>query len=349
MKYTYLVYPKNPNLYHSPVTFAEALALKFDRETMQVDKLSKINFSTSLELLTKITTANNDDQISVFFFSTQPEYIVLIFVLRCVSYILQKDLKIYHQMHEPTYEKGRSNLKTTLLVYWSNFILSRLADRIILSSQQAVSKGEKFIERSKIVQINLVFSSQNIPELTTSLATLAQSWEKLTTVSLIGIAAKDKNPAGFLALANIANRTYPDRMKFIRAGWDKDVKLDYSYEKIVHFPGYISNSAKKFLLSLTHVIVIPYNFSTQSGVISEALSYGKIVILNDIPAFDHFRGLKSVFTINFNDHEQIADCLRQISCMSVAEYESCYWASVNYFDQHNSVAYLKERLGDLAL
>ena len=349
MKYTYLIYPKNPNLHHSPVTLSAALALEFDRQAMQVDKLSKIDFSTSLELIKKIATASNDDRVSVFFFSTQPEYIVLIFILRCVSYILRKDLKIYHQMHEPTYEKGRSSLKTTLLVYWSNFILSRLADRIILSSQQAVAKGEKFIDRAKIVQINLVFSSQSTHELTTSLASLAQSWEKLKTVSLIGIAAKDKNPTGFLALVNIANKKYPDRMKFIRAGWDKDVKLDYNYEKIVHFPGYISNSAKNFLLSLTHVIVIPYHFSTQSGVISEALSYGKIVILNDIPAFDHFRSLKSVFMVDFNDREQIADCLERISSMSVSEYESCYWESVKYFNQHNSVTYLKEKLDDLVL
>jgi glycosyltransferase involved in cell wall biosynthesis len=349
MNYIYLIDPKNPNLKHCPVMFMEGLVTEFDREQITVSSLDRADFATSRYLIQKLITTKRSDTISVFFFATQLEYIFLMFALRCLSILLQRDLKIYHHMHEPKYEPGRANLKTSLLLYWCNFIISRLADRIILSSEQALIKAQEFIKPAQIAQINLVFSSHSSDDLKTNLIELSKSWDKLKTISSIGILAPDKNPEGFISLANVANQEYTNRTRFIRAGWDKKIKIDYHQEKIIHFPGYISNSGKKFLLNLTHIIVIPYHYSTQSGVIVEALSYGKILIVNDIPAFDRFRDLKSVFTIDFNDRAKLVTCLNQIFSMSVAEYESCYWESVNYFNKHNSVEYLREKLGDLIL
>lgn len=349
MNYIYLIDPKNPNLKHCPSMFMEGLVTSFDREQVNVNSLDRTDLATSRSLIQKLIAIKQGDTISVFFFATQVEYIFLMFALRCLSILLQRDLQIYHHMHEPKYEPGRASLKTSLLLYWCNLSISRLADRIILSSEQALLKAQEFIKPAKISQINLVFASHNHDELKTNLIELSASWEKLKTISSIGILAADKNPEGFISLANVANQAYANRTRFIRAGCDRQIKIDYHQEQIVHFPGYISNSGKQFLLNLTHIIVIPYHYSTQSGVIVEALSYGKIIIVNDIPAFDRFRDLKSVFTIDFNDRTKLVACLNQIFSMSVAEYESCYWESINYFNQHNSVGYLRERLGDLIL
>ena len=227
--------------------------------------------------------------------------------------------------------------------------MSRLADRIILSSQQALIKAESFIPKEKIVNINLVFASNDRHSLAINLDDLKQSWDKLKTISLIGIAAKDKNPQGFMSLANIANTEYPHKARFIRAGRDKDVKLDYDRENIIQFPGYITNTAKAFLLSLTHVMVIPYNFSTQSGVIIEAMSYGKIIIVNDIPSFSPFKGLKFVWTIDFNSSAQISNCLDRLFSMTADEYAQCCLAAIAYFECNYSKQYLAEKLDDLMI
>ncbi len=345
MIYNYFVKPKNPNLKHCPNSFIEGMEKKYPPESMEIAKINQINITTTIQAIGRIiATKKAGDTSAFFFFSTQPEYILAIAIFRAISFIWHREIEIYHLMHEPRYERGRVSLKTALLVYYSNWMMSKLADRIILSSQQAIEKGRSFIHKDKIVKINLVFASQNRDTLTTNLDNLQQSWEQHKTFSLIGIAAKDKNPAGFLSLASVANSTYPDRARFIRAGWDKDVEINYDKEGIIQFPNYITNTAKDFLLSLTHIVAIPYNFSTQSGVIAESLSYGKILIVNDIPSFSQFKGLKFVFSIDFNSKEQIADCLDRIFTMSKDEYAECCLAAVDYFEQNHSISYLSTKL-----
>ena len=347
MNYIHLVYPKNPNLKHSPSTFAEALVREFGLNQVQIEKVSKINLATSIRLIKQLIRIDNQDTISLFFFSTQTEYILLMFALRCINLVMRKNLKIYHQMHEPRYDPGRASLKISLLLYWSNWLIASFTDRVILSSEQALIRGRTFIPNKKIVQINLTFPPNDRQELIKSLVDLKSSWTKTKTISLIGIAAKDKNPEGFISLIDIANLEYPDQIQAIRAGWDKDVKLDYHHSNIVHFSGYITDDAKKFLSLLTHIIVIPYHASTQSGVVVESLSYGKIVIVNDIPAFQHLRDLASVFIVDFTNKEQISKCLHEIFSMSVDEYEKCYWESIKYFESHNSHLYLQTKLDEL--
>jgi glycosyltransferase involved in cell wall biosynthesis len=350
MKYSYFVDPKNPNLRHCSDSFIDASSLRHDREHTKIERIKPLNITTSTYLIKQIiATKKKGDLISIFLFATQPDYILLLAIVRTLNLILRRDIKIYHLMHEPRYERGRASAKTSLLLYCSNWMMSRLADRIILSSQQALIKAESFIPKEKIVNINLVFASKDRRSLALNLDDLKQSWSKLKTISLIGIAAKDKNPEGFMSLANIANIEYPHKARFIRAGRDKDVKLDYDRENIIQFPGYITHAAKAFLLSLTHVMVIPYNFSTQSGVIIEAMSYGKLIIVNDIPSFSPFKGLKFVWTIDFNSSEQIANCLDRIFSMTADEYEQCCLAAIEYFECNYSKQYLAERLDELTI
>ncbi|MCY7337862.1 MAG: glycosyltransferase [Chamaesiphon sp.] len=129
---------------------------------------------------------------------------------------------------------------------------------------------------------------------------------------MLDTAAPDKNPQGFILLASIVNQQYPGKAKFIRAGRDRDVNVDYDKESIVRFPGYMPDRAKNYLFGLTHFIVVPYLFSTQSGVVTEALSHGKLIIVNDIPAFTHLKGLDFVFAIDFNDEDAIVNCLKDL-------------------------------------
>jgi hypothetical protein len=255
MNCIYLVNPKNPNLKPFPDTFEAVIRAEFDRDRTQVARLNKFDVKSSLALIQKNNTLTAKDTISILLFSTQPEYVLAIVALRCWGSIAQKDIKVYQQMHEPKYEKGRATLKMSLLVYWSNFIMSRICDRIILSSEQAKKNAEEFIAKDKIVRINLTYFNNDPKILARNITELKQSWDKLKTFSSFGIGARDKNIEGFLSLANIVNTKYSEQIQCIRAGWDKDIKLNYDKEQIVHFPGYIPNSAKELLLSLLSFLI----------------------------------------------------------------------------------------------
>jgi hypothetical protein len=84
-------------------------------------------------------------------------------------------------------------------------------------------------------------------------------------------------------------------------------------------------------------------------VVIEALRYGKIVVVNDITAFSHLKGLKSVFIIDFNDRDRISNCLEQLMAMTPDEYEECCWDSINYFNANHSTQYLQGRLNELII
>ncbi|WP_208340007.1 glycosyltransferase [Aetokthonos hydrillicola] len=247
-------------------------------------------------------------------------------------------------MHEPRLEKGRTNPLKAFLVYISNLLFGFLSSKVLLPSNEAVLKAKSFVENQKICQVNLTFMSVPDEILERNLFELRCNWEKVKTFSYLGTAVKDKNPQGFIKFANIVNKYYVDKARLIRAGSDKNVSINYDKELIIRFPGYMSNSAKKFLLGLTHFLVIPYSFSTQSGVIAEALSYGKLLVINDIPAFSCFKNLEFVFLIDFNDESSILKCINYLFSMEISDYEKCYREAVNFYQKNYSVSYLSKTL-----
>jgi len=105
--------------------------------------------------------------------------------------------------------------------------------------------------------------------------------------------------------------------------------------------------AKNYLFGLTHFIVVPYLFSTQSGVVAEALSHGKLIIVNDIPAFTHLKGLDFVFATDFNDEDAIVNCLKDLFNLDWTEYQKRYWNAVNYFRDNFSEIYLAKVMDDM--
>lgn len=348
MNNIYLLNPKNPNLFHCVDAFFNVLSSDVHQSTKRkINRLSSLGWQTVLNISTAIVNTQKEDQINLFLFHTRPVYILLIIFLKFISIVLGKDFQVCNMMHEPSYEKGRASLATSYSIYLCNFALSHLSDKTIVPSEQAFKNAKVFIDQDRLYQINLIFNTPAESYLEQNLLRLRHSWEQSKIFSLIGIAAKDKNPEGFLSLAKETNRQYAGEAKFIRAGLDKDIILDYNLENIVLFPGYITNTAKVFLTSLTHIVVVPYSFSTQSGVIAESLSYGKVVIVNDIPSFSYLKGLDFVFVVDFNRHDEVVKCIHQIFSMTTDEYEKCYFGAINYFKDNHSELYLSKQLVDL--
>ena len=98
---------------------------------------------------------------------------------------------------------------------------------------------------------------------------------------------------------------------------------------------------------MTHFIVVPYSFSTQSGVITEALSYGKLLILNDIPAFSYLKNSSFAFIVDFNNKDSILKCATDLFSMDFNDYENRYWEAVNYFHVNHSESYLARTLSNI--
>ena len=342
MDLIYIFAPKNNNLRHTSDSLDRALKLANDPSFYRSIKINCITWKIVIDLIKKASKLTQGESMSLFFLSIQLDYLLLTMVLKLLSKIFAKKAIVYYLMHEPRYEKGRVNPIDANLVYLYNLLIGNLADRILLPSNEALNKAETFLNPSKFERVNLSFVSITDRILAENLIELKSNWERLKTFSLLGTAAKDKNPQGFVLLANITARQYSGKTRFIRAGRDRDVNVEYDDNIITTFPGYMTDSGKRFLFGMTHFIVVPYFFSTQSGVIAEALSYGKILIVNDIPAFSSLKGLDFVFIIDFSNEDAILKCVDKLFDMDWIDYEQRYWNAVEYFKNNFSELYLSK-------
>jgi hypothetical protein len=339
MNTRYLIKSKNPNLHYFPESFYEALRL------IESENLKVLDRPDVLILLRGLLSIRRKDTFSLFLFSTQIEYILLILLLRFFGKISRKRLCIYHQMHEPWYEQGRTSRRATFLGYVSNVMMSRLSDKTILPSACAMEKAKTFIREDRRVQLNLTFlMSRSVSDLRKKMAELEKTWQSAKTFSLIGGTGPDRNPEGFLSLSSIAQKLYPETTRFIRAGRDTNLSLHYSEMGVLAFPGYIPENTKNFLLNMTHFIVVPYKFSTQSAVIPESLSLGKLLILNNIPGFQYLKNYDFAFIVDFDNHDEIKACLIKIQSMTIEEYRERYWSAIRYFEEYHSNAYLSKNI-----
>ncbi|WP_373540789.1 hypothetical protein [Chamaesiphon sp.] len=347
MNSIYIFVPKNNNLRHTSDSLEEALKLSIQSNLFRSTKIDHITWKIIIDIVKENIKLSPEESQSLFFLSIQLDYLLLTIVLKLLSKIFIKNPVVYYLMHEPRYEQGRVNPLDANLVYLYNLLLGTLVDRILLPSDEAFNKAKTFLDDRKFARVNLGFVS--IPEriLNQNLVNLKSDWEQTKTFSLLGTAASDKNPQGFTSLATLTTRQYPGQTRFIRAGRDRDVNIEYDEEIVITFPGYMTDSGKRFLFGLTHFIVVPYFFSTQSGVIAEALSYGKILIVNDIPAFAHLQGLDFVFIIDFTNEESILKCVTSLFEMNWIEYQQRYWKAIEYFKNNFSEFYLLKKITNI--
>ena len=340
----YILIPSNPNLRHCSSTFLHVLNdIKEENNAVIQPLVSSTNSLFNLfNLLVELYKSNSNVAILIFLFAIDPIYIPLLVYCKILNLCINKKIRIYYMMHEPKYERGRINPCKAFLVFLYNLYFSSNADFIIIASKDALARAKKFVSQKKILMISLTHPSNSRNKLISNLSVLSFTWDRLKQFSLIGRASLDKNPMGFINLAELASAKFLGSSNFIRAGKDY---FPISYPKsIIHFPGYIQSSSKDFLYSLTHIIVIPYKYSTQSGVIPEALSYGKILIVNDIPAFSYLRGLNFVFTVDFDCKHSLVSCLEEIFSLGQEDYQSRCLAAIEYFEENHSEAYLKREL-----
>lgn len=323
------------------------LTCDFKVEADDLYYLTSVNLENSLDLAKKVVKLNSGEKIFLFFFLIQSDYLILTLILKAIAKIFSKNLKIYYMMHEPRFEKGRINPFKALLIFIYHFLFGQLADKILLPSDKALFQAKTFIKSDKLYKLNLTFLSPPESLLHQNLEQLKCSWKNHKTFSLLGRIDIDKNPQGFLDLANIIHEYYPGQARFIRGGRDRNVDVPYDEELIIRFSSFLSDSAKSFLFGLTHFVVIPYSFSTQSGVLAEALSYGKLLIINDIPAFSSLKDLNFLFLVDFNDQDAILKCIHNLFSMDICEYENRYWQAVKYFQEHHSENYLLKALKDI--
>jgi hypothetical protein len=342
MEIQYIFVPKNPILRHCSDSFSNALNYQSNQST-KVYLLEKVDYKTIWHLTSRLVNARSDQRFSFFFLAVQSDYLVLLEWLNLVTRLLNKNLRTYYLMHEPWLKKGQAHFIKSWIIFLHQFLFAYFADIVFLPSDEAIAKAT-FVRKEKIRKINLAFLSVPSATLEKNLQQLKCSWNTCKTFSMLGtVSSLTKNPQGFSDFATLFNQRCPDKAQFIRGGRDRGIDMQYS-EEVIRFPCYLSDHTKSFLFNLSHFIVVPYSISTQSGVVIEALGYGKNLILNDIPAFQDFKNLDFIFMVKFSDKDSIIQCIDRISNMSFEEYENRYWLAVEYFQQRHSESYLLENI-----
>jgi hypothetical protein len=344
MHHQYIFIPKNPNLRHCSDTLSSALKTQADSI---IHSLPTVNLKSAWILLHQFFKSSPPDRTAVFLLAVRSDYLVLLCLLKLATLGHRQQIQAYYLMHEPRLKRGETHPLKSGIIFLHQLLFGYLADTIMLPSDEAVAKAETFVKKTKLRKVNLTFPSVPESALNQTLQQLRWSWDHCQTFAMLGtVGTLSKNPQGFLDFAHRFQQVAPDRARFIRGGRDRNIDLQYSQE-IIHFPCYLSETSKKFLFNFSHFIIIPYAISTQSGVIAEALSYGKFLIVNDIPAFQHLKGCPFAFVINFSQPGEIAACVQQIVEMKFEQYERSYWAAIDYFQRNHSEHYLVEQVKEL--
>lgn len=338
----YLFVPRNPNLFHCPQSYYSALEKSFSL-CDSVEYLKPNSIRDHLRILLLFFRQEKSSNFAVFFYAIQFEYLFMALLIKIFLFFKIRKIHLIYLMHEPFIEFGRISFFKTCSIYIFNKLFAYLSSQVILPSEIAVDRAKKIVHPDKIFKINLTFESVSRQNLESNLKQLEATWDTSKTFSFIGTFRNlENNPEGFISFMNSATSTYAEKVRFIRAGKDL-VDVGYSGE-IIRFPGYVSQNAKQFLMGLTHFLIIPYSNITQSGTVVEALSYGKLLILNDISSFSHFRDLEFISMLDFSNKDSIAESLRSIHGMSFREYERYYWSTIEYFESNYSPSYLINRL-----
>jgi glycosyltransferase involved in cell wall biosynthesis len=340
----YIVTPKNPILRHCSESFFGAL----NNEINVTKTLNSVSFRDIWRIVRGAATSKPSEASSLFFLAVQSDYLLWFVWIRLLSTILRTKVNLCYLMHEPRLEKGRVSPFKSWVVLMHQVVLGYLADRVLLPSDRAVAQAKTVVAPHKIRQINLTFQSIPTAVLEQRFQQLQNQWAVCKTFAMLGTASSlDKNPQGFLEFAALFDQLYPQQAQFIRGGRDRNISVNYDETRVIRFPSYLSETTKQFLFGLTHFVVIPYTASTQSGVITEALSHGKLIIVNDIPAFNDWKQFSFIFAVNFADPAALSTCIHQIAAMDRTDYQNRCWAAVHYFQTHHSESYLRQAIADV--
>lgn len=348
MNYQYVYLPRNPILWHCGKSFYKVLTTRAYARTGTIQVDSVIHQGTWALLTRLIEGQSQNESVEIYLLAVQSNYVALALLLRLIALLCSSRLRIYYLMHEPKLEKGRVNPVKTFLINIHQVVLGYLSHTVLLPSDIAIAQAKGFIPQSKIAKVSLTFASVPNFFIVESLKQLETSWANQKTFSMIGtVSSQDKNPWGFLRFSNIANKALADQSRFIRAGRDNKIEVSYDEDVIVRVPSYLSENTKRFFFGISHFIVVPYSNSTQSGVVAEALSYGKLLVLSDISAFSDFRNCNFSFMVDFEDSKSISRCIESVVSMSFSSYKERSLAALQYFKTHYSETRLSEDIDKL--
>lgn len=344
MSKKYIFVPANPNLRHCSDLLFSVIKSQANIDDF-VYLLTKVQIKSIWILIQQVFMAKLENEMSVLFLAVQSDYLVLLIFLKLTCSLFNRQVKVYYLMHEPRLERGRISFVKSFAIFIHQFMFGYFADVILLPSDEAIAKAESFVEKSKLHKVNLTFASVSQMTLEKNLTLLKCSWRMQKTFSMLGtVSSLDKNPQGFLNFVSVFDQLYPEQAHFIRGGRDRGIQVQYDENLIIRFPSYLPDNTKRFLFGLSHFVIIPYSFSTQSGVVAEALSYGKLLILNDIPAFSYLKKYSFTFFVDFNNKDELTQCVNKLLAMSLEDFESCYWKAVDYFNANHSEEYLRNAL-----
>ncbi len=344
-----ILYPNNTSLREHAIAFEDCVATdveKINFESQVIFHNSNISFKKILDILNikkiiyiinKIDSiVEKSNEINLFTFAPELNYLLLFICIK----LKFKNVKIWYLMHEPN-SIERKVLKG-YIVHIYNLIIFQLCDKIILASENAYNGAKKiFSNTSKMIIINLVFSSK--PVVKSIEENRIVNNNKDNKYLYYGTGSYGKRPDRLNIVADILMEKFSNKeYKIVRAG--KDIfKVNYRTNILV-FSEYLEKSKIEELISNCKIIVLPYDFIVQSGIIVEALYHGKLVLASRIDGFMQYQSCESVFLVDFEDIISVEKKLHYLMNLTLDEYRLKVDLGQIFFTENHSYSYLRDRL-----
>lgn len=343
----YILYPNNISLREHAIAFEECIEenvekiffespIKFKNSQLSLTKVLDIFNIQKIYYILKKLKYTTDNDINIFVFAPELNYVILFVYVR----LFLKNVKIWYLMHEPN-AIDRKVLKGYMVHFYNLFVL-KFSHKIILASRHGHEMAKKtFGNNPKMIFINLVFSSKG-DFIKNSQSEQEQIFSE-NTFLYYGTSSYGKRPDRVNLIAEKLLSFENDiSYQIIRAGRDKDIINYMSNVEVI--AKYLTKDEINKLLKKAKYIVLPYDFIVQSGIIVEALSYGKLIIASNITGFNQYSNCEAVFLINFENEEQIHNQLTYLLGMTFDEYHRKVEFARQYFNDNHSYSYLRNEL-----
>jgi len=195
------------------------------------------------------------------------------------------------------------------------------------------------ISNSNVFKINFPIMNLNDLKINHRQVNLSIPKDKFT-IGMIGNLRREKG-VDLLIEAWEHFYKYNKKVQLVIAGYVSP-NIDYGFQKLenkslIYYDKFVDDSEFRSLIQMCDVIVLPYKRGTNSGIPSQIISSGTLVIASDIDMFCQNKLISEEFLFQSNDFNALSEKLEWISTISketIAQYKKDQYDKLLQYDSH---------------
>ena len=195
------------------------------------------------------------------------------------------------------------------------------------------------ISNSNVFKINFPIMNLNDLKINHRQVNLSIPKDKFT-IGMIGNLRREKG-VDLLIEAWEHFYEYNKKVQLVIAGYVSP-NIDYGFQKLenkslIYYDKFVDDSEFRSLIQMCDVIVLPYKRGTNSGIPSQIISSGTLVIASDIDMFCQNKLISEEFLFQSNDFNALSEKLEWISTISketIAQYKKDQYDKLLQYDSH---------------